>query len=122
MSEAFLFSVICDRAVMPRGGTTSHVNEGPRGGNLQGSRPVFSPVSHACSPRHGARCAQPRRWGRATGSEGGGEASANQGRVRIFDADVAVTYTAAGFTDAWQTALYGRDRRQPRAWLLDTCV
>ena len=77
---------------------------------------------HACGPRHGSRCAQPRHWGRATDSEGIGEASARQGRGRVFDADVAVTYTAVGFTDAWQTAPHGRDRMQPRAWLLDTCV
>jgi len=47
---------------------------------------------------------------------------ARKERVRVFDAAVAMTYTAAGCTDAWQTAPYGRDRRQPRAWLLDTCV
>jgi hypothetical protein len=47
---------------------------------------------------------------------------ARQERVRVFDADVAVTYTATGCTDAWQTAPQSRDRRQPRAWLLDTCV
>jgi hypothetical protein len=48
--------------------------------------------------------------------------SASQGRARVFDADVVVTYTAAGFTDAWQTAPHGRDRMQPRAWLLDMLV
>jgi hypothetical protein len=50
------------------------------------------------------------------------ERSASQGRVRVFDADVAVTYTADGFTDAWQTAPHSRDRMQPRAWLLDALV
>ena len=50
------------------------------------------------------------------------ERSASQGRVRVFDADVAVTYTAASFTDAWQTAPHSRDRMQPRAWLLDALV
>jgi hypothetical protein len=48
--------------------------------------------------------------------------SASQGRVRVFDADVAVTYTAAGFTDAWQTDPHGRDSMQPLAWLLDALV
>ena len=47
---------------------------------------------------------------------------ARQGRGCVFDADVAVTYTAAGFTDAWQTAPHSRDRMQPRAWLLDALV
>jgi hypothetical protein len=47
---------------------------------------------------------------------------ASQGRVRVFDADVAVTYTAAGFTDAWQTDPHGRDSMQPLAWLLDALV
>jgi hypothetical protein len=50
------------------------------------------------------------------------ERSASQERVRVFDADLAVTYTAAGFTDAWQTAPHSRDRMQPRAWLLDVLV
>jgi hypothetical protein len=37
-----LLSKVCDKAVMPRGGPTSHVNGGPRGGNFQGSRVRFS--------------------------------------------------------------------------------
>ena len=64
--------------------------------------PARTPVPHTCGPRHGARCAQPRHWGQATGSQGVGKASASQGRGRVVDAAVAVTYTAAGFTDAWQ--------------------
>ncbi|HSX80236.1 MAG TPA: hypothetical protein VLQ80_16910, partial [Candidatus Saccharimonadia bacterium] len=47
---------------------------------------------------------------------------ASQGRVHVFDSDVAVMYTAVGFTDAWHTAPHGRDRMQPRAWLLDALV
>ena len=48
-----------------------------------------------------ARAALSRELGAShRGSEGVGEASVSQGRVRVFDADVAMTYTAAGFTDA----------------------
>jgi hypothetical protein len=50
------------------------------------------------------------------------ERSASRGCVCVFDADAAVTYTAARFTDAWQTAPHSRDRMQPLAWLLDVLV
>ena len=42
--------------------------------------------------------------------------------MRIFDSNVAVTYTAAGFTDAESAYPHGRDSIQPRARLLDALL
>jgi len=40
-------------------------------------------------------------------------------RVRVFDSNTAVTYTAAGSTSAWRAYSHDQDSAKPQARLLD---